>query len=162
MLNLFFWTCKSDKTTRVMLNNFRVQDEVRYSTTTATISVNKQDILQECEAQDNGEPNDFMYRQLARYLQESGSGPVIITDTLGVKKVTGERDNDSPYSYVLKTYTPIMMTLATKGRVQVIDRASGDTVSYIVIKKINEKDHGAIEMILPSDAVAISMLRWIR
>jgi hypothetical protein len=133
------------------------------------------DLADYCKKEDNGEPNDFTFRQILEYLKSYTGKPVLIPDTLGTKFEKGSkvtftesdsliriRDQEHPYAYVTDELRWIIIEFAKKGKLKIYAKNIDSFVDTIIIDKVETKDFGEINLTFTNDSIFFSQLRWIR
>jgi hypothetical protein len=80
---LLLSACNEHHRKIIVLTGFQDQKEVIYQTKTADYYLGFDDLTKYCNKKDNGEPNDFTFRQIIKYIQSYPNQPILIPDTLG-------------------------------------------------------------------------------
>jgi hypothetical protein len=168
-------SCSEHNKTKIILTGYENQDTVIYNTNTVDYYMGYNDLADYCKKEDNGEPNDFTFRQILEYLKSYTGKPVLIPDTLGTKFEKGSkvtftesdsliriRDQEHPYAYVTDELRWIIIEFAKKGKLKIYAKNIDSFVDTIIIDKVETKDFGEINLTFTNDSIFFSQLRWIR
>ncbi len=174
LLSFLIFSCTHHKKP-VILKGTQSQKEVIYKTEKADFYFGLDDLIKHCQKEDNGEPNDFSYRQTISYLTSFKGFPVIIPDTLGTKlekernvdfnnsdSLVRIRDQEHPHAYVTDIIRWTLLDFAYSGKLKIFDNDSKTFIETIIIDRVETDYFGETNIILTNDSVIFSQLRWIR
>lgn len=161
--------------TTISLTGFQNQKEVIYQTPAAEFYLGYNDLMEHCTKEDNGEPNDFVFRQIIDYIKSTPNDPIIVPDTLGTKMaIAGEilfnqsdsliriRDQNHPYAYVTERIRWIIIDFARKGKLKIFVKKLNAFVDTIIIDEVESNLDGVTNIDLTTGSTILSQLRWIQ
>jgi len=177
MLLTFLWTgCSEHDKSNIDLIGYNDTKEVIYDTELAKFYFSRSELENYCKEQDNGGPNNFMYRQILAFINDNKTNPVIIPDTLGTKM--GEdihvkhfehrdtlvriRNQDSPYDYVTDALNRVLIKFSKDGKLKVFDKGTGRFVTNIIVDEVKTSWYGSTNIHLTNDSLIFSKLNWIK
>jgi len=95
-----FCSCGKHDRINVKLQRLQLQKEVIYKTEKADFYIDYNYLLEYCEKENNGEPNDIQYKQIINYIQSDKRIKIIIPDTLGTKVDSWDKKNRINRHYI--------------------------------------------------------------
>ncbi|MCE4564259.1 hypothetical protein INQ51_08035 [Maribellus sp. CM-23] len=168
-------SCNGHNRKTVVLNGFQNQETVIYKTSNIDYYLGYDDLVNYCKKEDNGEPNDFTFRQIIDYLESYSDKPVLIPDTLGTKlemeskvlftendSLIRIRDQEHPYAYLTGELRWIIIDFAKKGKMKIHVNEMDSFVDTIIVDRVENKDYGETNLTFTNDSIFFSQLRWIR
>jgi len=150
--------------------------EVIYVTENLNFHFDYFEILKHCEKEDNDEDNDFIYRDLHKYITNYPNDPILIPDTLATKimhkrevhfiDIEGDslirvRNQEHPHAYVTDNLPWIILKFARKERIRIFHKEKATFLTQIKVVKIDTKNHGVTVIKLKDNSEIYSVLRWI-
>lgn len=172
---LLFSACKGHNRTKVVLEKEANGKEVIYQTEKVDFHFDYQELIEYCKKEDDGEPNDFAFRDIIKYIESYPDEPVLIPDTLGTKlekeseinfndsdSLIRIRDSDHPHAYVTEDIEWAIIKFAKKGKLRIFDRYSNSFADTIIVDKVEADWYGETNIHLKNDTIIFSILRWIR
>ena len=177
VITFFFllFACNKSKRINVVLKKDYFHDEVIYLTERANFHFDKSKLIAYCKLEDNGESNDFAFRDVIKYVEDYPSEPIIIPDTLGTKIVMESeiysnrtdslirvRDQEHPFAWVTEEIDWAVVKFAKSGDIRVFDKYSNTYSDTIIYAIVETNSYGATNIHLKNDTMIFSTLRWIR
>tara|TARA_R110001632_G_C11264984_1_gene410284 strand:- start:133 stop:693 length:561 start_codon:yes stop_codon:yes gene_type:complete len=168
-------SCNEHDKSVIILSESEYDENVIYKTSLADFYFKKQELIDYCQKENNGEPNDFTYPQIVKYITEYGSNTVIVPDTLGTKmeiekevmfnqsdSLIRVRDHDHPYGYITDDIRWAIISFAEKGKLRILNKESNKFLDTIIIDKVDTDWYGETNITLTNDSIFFSQLRWIK
>ncbi len=175
LLTLLLASCGEHDKSNIKLIGFKDTNEIVFENNVAKFYFSRNDIQEYCKEMDNGEKNDFMYKQVLQYINDSNTNSIIIADTLATKmeksSIVGINSNDSlvrirnsesPYSHVAEVLSWAVIEFAEKGKLKVFDKRANSFVDNIVVDEVNTSGYGSTNILLTNDSIIFSRLIWIK
>ncbi|WP_346883125.1 hypothetical protein [uncultured Algibacter sp.] len=162
-------SCNEHNKSVIALSKSKHNESVIYQTPLADFYFEKKELIDYCEKENNGEPNDFIYPQIIEYITKYGENPVIIPDTLGTKmRIEKEvilirvRDHEHPYRFITDDIRWAIISFAEKGKLKISHKKSNKFLDTIIIDKVDTDYYGKTNITLTNNSVFFSNLRWIK
>ena len=124
---------------------------------------------------DKGEPNDFSFKDVIRYVESFPDNPVLIPDTLGTKmekeneinfnesdSLIRIRDQEHAYAWVTEEIEWAIIKFAMKGNLKIFEKYTNAFADTIIVEKVEADWYGETNILLKNDTMIFSALRWIR
>ena len=175
VITILFFSCNGSERTIVAIKKDAFVKEVIYQTEKADYHFDYQELIEYCKREDNGEPNDFVFKDVIKYLERYGDEPVLIPDTLGTKmeKEKEVNFNDSeeliriidfqhPFAYVTEEIEWALIKFAKKGNLRIFEKYTNSFADTIIVDKVEANWYGETNIHLKNDTMIFSALRWIR
>lgn len=168
-------SCNEHNKSVIVLSKSEYKKNVIYQTPLADFYFEKQELINYCQKQNNGEPNDFTFPQIIKYITEYGNNTVIIPDTLGTKLIVEKeinfnqsdsliriRDQDHPYGYITDDIKWAVISFAKKGKLKILHKKLSKFLDTIIVDKVDTDWYGETNITLKNDSIFFSQLRWIK
>jgi len=168
-------SCQEHKRTEIILGKKENGNAIIYKTDKANFYFNYQEFIDYCKKEDNGEANDFMFKDIIKYIENYPTRNVIIPDTLGTKmekeseiyfnegdSLIRVRDHKHPYAYVTDEVKWAIIKFAENGNLNIFEKTTNSFVDTIIIDKADTDWYGETNILLKNDSIIFSQLRWIK
>jgi len=174
-ITFLFLSCNGSEKTIVELKKEAYNKEIIYQTERADYHFDYQELIEYCKKEDNGEPNDFSFKDVIRYVESFPENPVLIPDTLGTKmekesevnfnesdSLIRIRDQEHPYAWVTEEIEWAIIKFAKKGNLRIYEKYTNSFADTIIVDKVEANWYGETNIHLKNDTMIFSALRWIR
>ncbi|MFI8606709.1 hypothetical protein ACIGCP_19755 [Cellulophaga baltica] len=168
-------SCNEHDKSVILLSKSEHKKNVIFQTPLADFYFEKKGLIDYCKKENNGEPNDFTYPQIIKYITEYGKNPVIIPDTLGTKmeiekevmfnqsdSLIRVRDHEHPYRFITDDIRWAIISFAEKGKLRIFHKESDKFLDTIIIDKVDTDWYGETNITLTNDSIFFSKRRWIK
>ncbi|MEX0998272.1 MAG: hypothetical protein WDZ45_14575 [Flavobacteriaceae bacterium] len=168
-------SCDKNKKQTVKLEDFNLSNPVHFQTALVDFYFEKDDLIDYCNSEDDGEDNDFTFAQILEYLNSYDTIPIFIPDTLGTKMTIEDstyiknsdslirvRDQNHPYAYITDDIRWAIIDFARNGKIKVFERSTEKWLDTIIIDEIETKWYGETNITLTNDSIIFRQLRWIK